>query len=154
MKQQQQQKLSIFASLSSIRISLEEATCITKQHTRAFLSISEVLLPGGWRIALLLRLLRWLRCFHNNPNLALNTLQCVMCLCVLLHDIQGFTGIFALHCHTRRTLYCCSGPSSLRCPAVRQGRTGEQCHEQHGPGDDILNIIYNRYVWIVSYAYI
>ena len=108
----QQQKLSIFASLSSIRISLEEATCITKQHTRAFLSISEVLLPGGWRIALLLRLLRWLRCFHNNPNLALNTLQCVMCLCVLLHDIQGFTGIFALHCHTRRTLYCCSGPSS------------------------------------------
>ena len=69
----------------------------------AFLSISEYcFLADGWRIALLLWLLRWLRCFHNNPNLALNTLQCVMCLCVLLHDIHGFTGIFALHCHTRR----------------------------------------------------
>ena len=68
----------------------------------AFLSISEYcFLADGWRIALLW-LLRWLRCFHNNPNLALNTLQCVMCLCVLLHDIHGFTGIFALHCHTRR----------------------------------------------------
>ena len=69
------------------------------------------------------------RCFHNNPNLAVSTLLYTMGSNVPLctRYPHGFTGIFALHCHTGEEHCCCCFYSLSFLPSLHPCANIQKC---------------------------